>query len=227
MVDFNSYTYPYERVQGAYNRLKGTEEIPYKVLMYLMNLPDKYGYAPQDDNNNPRVRLMKYLYYDGANPLGEALPSTSEVTSLLFDGNNPVLNTDELKAKHPKGYRIYPVNFWLQSETETKSVLKCYMGKTVPQSSFKTTLALVFEIITNYSIDTVTKTTAYSRCYAIEQCLIEALHGINMSGVGVIDFNRRTFIDAGTIPYHDDGQHIFRTVKMSIDWMDSQSEEDL
>ena len=60
MVDFNSFTYPYERVQGSFNTLKGAEEIPYKILTYLMNLPDKNGYVPQDNNENPRVRLMKY-----------------------------------------------------------------------------------------------------------------------------------------------------------------------
>jgi hypothetical protein len=225
MADFNSFTYPYERVQGNFNTLKGAEEIPYKILTYLMNLPDSNGYVPQDNNENPRVRLMKYLYYDGANPLSEPLPSARNITSLLFDGNNPVLNTDELKAKHPKGYRIYPINYWMQSEIEAKTLLKCYMGRVNPTvQPFKTTLTLVFEIVVNYSLDTVTKTSVYSKSFAMEQCIIEALHGVNIGGVGVVDFNRRSSTEAGTRAYHNEGQHLSRVLVMSVDWMDSKNE---
>mgnify|MGYP003300989585 CR=1 FL=1 len=68
MVSFDSPFYPYEKVQD-FNTLKGAEEIPYKILMYLLDLPDRHGYEPVDDNSRARVRLIKYLYYDEPNPL--------------------------------------------------------------------------------------------------------------------------------------------------------------
>ena len=116
MVSVNSDTYPYERVQTGFNRLKGSEEIPLKVLTYLMDLPSA-GYEPKDDNSRARVRLMKYLWHDGAAPLSKPLPTAKEKISMLFDGEHPALNTQEEKAAHPKGYRIYPQRVWGQSGT--------------------------------------------------------------------------------------------------------------
>ena len=68
-VGFESPYYPYEKVQTGFNTLRGAEEIPAKILRYLLDLPDWKGYQPVDDNSRPRVRLAKYLYYDDANPL--------------------------------------------------------------------------------------------------------------------------------------------------------------
>ena len=70
---FNSPTYPYERVMPSFLTFRGAEEIPQKLLTYLMDLPLPDGYEPVDDNTRPRVRLMKYLWHDGVKPLGERL----------------------------------------------------------------------------------------------------------------------------------------------------------
>ena len=93
-VPFNSDTYPYERVQPGYNRMEGAEEIPLKIIRYLLDLPDSAGYIPVDDNSRPRVRLAKYLWYEGVNPLNNPLPTPAQKLSLLFDGENPEVNTD-------------------------------------------------------------------------------------------------------------------------------------
>ena len=223
-VDFNSPYYPYEKVQTGFNTMKGAEHIPLKILLYLMDMADKNGYEPVDDNERPRVKLMKYLYHDGANPLAKPLPTDAQKRSMLFDGENPVINTDADKAKHPVGYRLYPVEYWNQAELLAKTVLKCYIGRVVPVSPFRTEIGLVFEIITNYSFDNTTKTTAYSKTYAMECALIEALHGVNIAGVGVINFDRRIHGDAGSRPDYDNGQHIYRVVKMSLSWQESIEE---
>lgn len=106
-TEYSPY-YPYEKVQTGYLTMQGTEEIPYQILQYLLDLPDANGYVPVDDNNRPRVRLAKYLWYDGAQPLSQPLPTVQEKLSMLFDGDSPVPNTDEQKTAHPKGYRLYP-----------------------------------------------------------------------------------------------------------------------
>ena len=59
-VSVDSPTYPYSRVFPGYNRLRGTEEIPMKVLRYLLDLPLP-GYLPKDDNERARVRLARVV----------------------------------------------------------------------------------------------------------------------------------------------------------------------
>lgn len=222
-ADFQSPYYPYHKVQTGFNSMRGAEEIPYQIVTYLMDLKDQNGYIPQDDNTRPRVRLMKYLWYDGENPLSNILPSDEEKLSLLFDGNHPVLNTDEEKQAHPKGYRIYPQIYWLQSELEAKTILKCYIGRLIPVSPFEVSIGLTFEFLVNYALDNVTKTTAYSKIFAMEQCVVEALNGVNITGIGVVNFSRTSHADAGSRAYHDNGTHIYRILNMSIDWAESCS----
>lgn len=224
-ADFNSPYYPYEKTQSGYLSFRGAEEIPYRILMYLLDLPDKNGYFPVDDNRRARVRLIKYLCCDGANPLGEALPTPKEKLSLVFDGNEPVVASDEEKKKHPLGYRIYPQMYWGQSQTEAKTTLKCYIGRVIPTGPFTATIGLHFEILSNVNIDNTTKTSAYSRAYNIEQCLIEALHGVNIAGVGVCDFSRGSHIENGSRPIADEGVNVGREVRLSVDWAESNMAE--
>lgn len=223
MTDFSSPYYPYEKVNTGFNTMDGAEQIPYRLLTYLMDLPDGNGYVPTDDNEHPRVRLMKYLFHDGANPLSRSLPTQEEKLSLLFDAEHPVLNDDELKRRHPKGYRLFAQQYWQQAELTARTLLKCYVGRVIPNSPFHASIGLVFELCTFYGTDTVTKTTAYSKLYAMECALIGALHGVNIGGVGVVSFDRRAHIDAGSQSYRDDGSHLYRIVKMSVDWMESKA----
>lgn len=220
-VSVNADSYPYERVQSGYTRLRGTEEIPIKILKYLMDLPLP-SYMPKDDNDHARVRLMKYLWYDGANPLANPLPTPQEKLSMLFDGDNPVLNAAEDKKRHPKGYRIYPQRVWGQSDTEADTILKLYMGRTIAKDNFHTVLGLQFEILVNVNMENTTRTDAYSRAYSIEQCIIEALHGVNITGIGVIDFDRYAHTDNGSKSIFDYGNHIGRMPHMSVEWCDSE-----
>ena len=217
---FTSDTYPYERIQPGVNRLEGAEFIPLKILKYILDLPDSYGYTPVDDNSRPRVRIAKYLWYEGENPLGKPLPTPQEKLSMLFDGTEPDINTDEQKAKHPKDYRIFPQVYWGQAELRAQIVLKCYMGRTIPVSDFETKLGIVFEILVNSNLEGTTRTDAYSRAYAVETALVSALAGVNIAGIGTVKFSRRAHIDNGSGPLHDNGTHVGRILYMSIDWAD-------
>ena len=220
--DFDSPYYPFEK-PNAFTTLKGAELIPYRLLMYLMDLPDKYGYVPKDDNSRPRVRLMKYLWYDDANPLSLPLPTPEQKMSLLYNGDNAELTTDEDRRKHPKGYRMMAQTYTEPSETDAKILLKCYMAREIPRDDFKVAIGLNFEIIVNYALDNVMKTAVYSRSYAIHQCLIEALHGVDIAGVGTIHYNKTVHGDCGKpSPYHSEGQQIYESVFFAIDWRDSQ-----
>lgn len=219
-VPFESDTYPYERVMSGYNRMDGAEEIPMKIVRYLLDLPDSDGYSPVDDNSRPRVRIAKYLWHEGENPLGKPLPTPQEKLSLLFDGENPELNTDEQKLKHPKGYRVFPQIYWGPTELTAQVILKCYMARTVPNTDFDARLGIYFQILVNSNLETTTRTDAYSRAYAIETDIISALHGVNITGVGTVMWSRRNHIDDGSSPLHDNGTHVGRQLHMSLQWMD-------
>lgn len=220
---FESPTYPFERVQPGFLTFRGAEEIPYKLLTYLMDLPLPDGYEPVDDNARPRVRLMKYLWHDGAKPLGERLPTPKEKSSLLFDGNEPVVDTEVMRRKHPKGYRLYAQRFWGEAQTVAQSTIKCYIGRIFSQTPLSARIGVTFEILCSADQDTTTKTDAYSRAYDMEQCIIEALHGVNIAGVGVCDFSRAAHADNGSRPAYDQsGTVVGRELKMSIQWAESE-----
>ena len=223
MVSFDSQFYPYEKVYTGYNSFLGAQEIPYRVLMYLLDLPDKYGYEPADDNSRARVRLMKYLWHDGENPLRRPLPTTKEKLSILFDGNDPAPGACEGSENHPKGYRMFAQSFVGIAQTEAAASIKCYMGRVIPVSACAASIGITFEIFCNVNTETTTQTKAYARSYAIEQCIIEALNGVNMTGVGSFDFSRAAHLDNGSRPLFDGGTNVGRELKMSVMWMESES----
>ena len=223
-VSFDSPYYPYEKV-GTYNTLKGSEYIPLKLIKYLLDLPDQYGYEPVDDNRRPRVRLAKYLYYDCPNPLAMPLPTPEQKLSMLYDGNDPMATsiTDGDTAvdadKHPVGYRLMAQCYTMPSETEARVLMKCNMGRMIPRSPYDTSLGINFEVTINYAMDNVMKTQEYSRSYSIVQCIIEALHGIDIAGVGTVMFYKSLHGDAGTEFYHTEGTSI---LTMCLMWSESQ-----
>ena len=226
VVSFDSKYYPYRKVQSGYNEMQGAEEIPYKVLWYLMDMPDADGYEPIDDNSRPRVRLMKYLIYDGEQPLSEALPSPQDKLSILFDPQNPDANTDLDHVQHPYGYRLYAQNNFGQSQLDAQTIIKCYIDRVVANSDFTQTLALAFEIWTNVNYESNTATKAYNRAYDIEQCIIEALHGIDMTGVGTIQFNQRVHGDCGSRAIYDEYTNTGRKLTMCVVWNETTNNID-
>ena len=219
-LDFSSPTYPYARVPNGNTTLKGAELIPYQLLRYLLDLPDANGYEPQDDNTRPRVRFIKYVWYDSADPLSDPLPTPTQKMSLLFDPTNPALSTNEDEAQHPKGYRLLWQKVRGQSITEAQTLVKCYVGRIFSPRAYHTTIGIRFDITTNVNFETNTKTDAYARAFDIEQAITEALSQINMTGVGAISFLRSDHADNGSMFIWDDGQNVGRTLHCSIDWVD-------
>lgn len=222
MAEFSSPYYPYEKVIEGANTMLGSERIPMTVLRYLLDLPDAEGYTPSDDNDRPRVRLAKWLYYDGANPLGRPLPTPAQKLSMLYDPDHPAVNTEQERAEHPVGYRVYPLFYWYNSQTMAQTTLKCYVSKVIPTSPFKATVGITFDILCSSVQENNSRTDAYARSYNIEQCIIEAMHGVNMTGVGTIEFSRRVHFDDGSEAIWDDGTNVGRRLTLSIDWMESR-----
>ena len=220
-VSFNSPYYPYRKVLSGANTLRGAELIPYKIINYLLDMPDSVGYVPADDNSRPRVRLMKYLYYDGANPLTNPLPTPKQKQSILFNPDNPDINTDEDKKNHPKGYRIFAQRNVAQSLIDAQTILKIYVGRVLDPDIFKTVIGLQAEIWANPNLVANTKTTAYDRLFDIEQCLREALSGVDIAGVGTLVFSRNDGSFNGSENLYGNGGECGRIVYFSTAWSES------
>ncbi len=217
-VDFNSPYYPYVKVDTGALTMRGVEEIPYKILLYLLDLPDANGYQPVDDNSRPRVRLAKYIWYDEAFPLENPLPTPKEKRSMLFDPREPVLDTDAEKAEHPKGYRLQWQRIRGQSQLEAKTLLKCYIGRMFERRKYISTIGIRFEIWVNTDLETNTRTSAYQRSMDIEQCLHDALDGVDIAGIGTVSFAMGDHGDNGSDPLWDEVTNVGRSVNCSITW---------
>ena len=217
MPIWSSPYYPY-RKEIASNGLRGAELIPYKLLRYLLDLPDGTGYQPPDNNDFPRPRLAKLLWYDDPNPLSKPLPTPQQKLSMLFDPQNPDINTDELKTAHPKGYRLYWQRMVGQSQTEAQTILKCYIGRMFEQRKFETTIGITFEVLCNVNLETNLKTNAYQRSFDIEQCLHEALDGVNFTGIGTMSFARNDHLYNASEPLWDEVTNFGRTINFSLLW---------
>lgn len=220
-LDFSSPYYPYSAVPNPNNTLKGAEEIPYKIMTYLLDLPDANNYTPIDDNNRPRVRLIKYLWYDTSDPLSQPLPTAKQKLSLLYDPEHPDINTGELKSKHKKGYRLFWQHVTKQSILEGKTFIKCYVGRLFSPKPYRTTLGIQMEIWTDTLFETNIKTRVESRTFAIEQAITESLAPINMTGIGAFSFYRGDHANNGSNPIYTEGSIVGRSLHFSIDWTDA------
>ena len=52
--------YPYTKVVAG-NTMEGAEEIPYRLMKYLMDLPSR-GYSPPSHENFPKTKIQKPPY---------------------------------------------------------------------------------------------------------------------------------------------------------------------
>ena len=211
LVSTASPYYPYFKTQENYFDLSDTVSLPRRISDYLIDAPQR-EYVPPDDNRYPRCRLWKYLYYDGARPLDNPLPTIQEKMSVVFNPDMPQTPPTE------KGYRLIPQVFTKQSEENARTSLYVYLGRTVPtDDEFRLSIAVHFLIWTHYTYELNTRTDEYSRAFAIEQALIESLHGVNMGGIGTFYFSKFKHADCGSGVRYDGETNVGRELVMAIE----------
>ena len=211
----DSATYPYSRV-GNYLWMQGLEAFPKKICDYLLDLPLP-GYEPKATNDYPRVRLMKYIYYDSARPLDEPALSTEQKLSILYDPNNAS------EAPTDKGYRIYPLSYTRQAQERAQTVLRCYIGRITPLTAFSAQVGIIFDVLSSMVYENNTRDWAMSRCLAIEQALWECLNGVNIDGVGAVSSDSRRYTESGSYNISDDNANVGRRISFAVEWQDSNS----
>lgn len=211
MADLYSQWYPYHKVQESYFDLHDAVSIPRKICDYLIDAPDG-EYNPQDNNKNSRCRLWKYLYYDGAKPLQEPLPTIQQKMSVVFDATRPENPPTE------KGYRLIPQVYTKQAQEQAQTRINVYMGRTIPsQDEFKISLSIVFFIWSHYRYESNTQSDEYSRAFAIEQAIIESLHGVNMAGIGTFYFSKTKHPDCGSRAMYDGNTNVGRELTIALE----------
>lgn len=205
-----SQWFPYINTQESYNDMSQITDLTRKICDYLIDAPQG-DYQPIDDNTYSRCRFWKYLYHDGARPLAKKLPTIKEKMSVVFNPEKPE------NPPTAKGYRIFPQIWVKQSQTDAQTRIYVYEGREVPNDSFKTATAIHFLIWAHYTNEANSKADAYSRTMAIEQAIIEAFNGVNMTGVGTFMFDRRCHPDCGSRPIYDGDINVGRELVLGLE----------
>lgn len=200
---------PYEKIYDFFG-MSDLDIVPLKLRDYLLCMPSAECPNPILTNENPRVRLVKYLYYDTPNPLNEPMPSVEERKSIVFDPFHP---TDPTQ----KRFRVFTQIAVNQAELEGSTILRIVMGKTIPYTPFSASIGVEFVILSNYTLESNTRTTALSRTYSIELCILEALNGVNIDGVGSFMFSRGVHPDCGSRMIYDEKMNVGRALTMAFE----------
>lgn len=211
MVDKNSQWYPYQKVQNNNFNFEQYAMFPRLICDYLIDAP-KGDYEPKDDNKYSRCRLWKYLYHDGERPLSNKLPTIKEKLSVLFNPNKPT------EPPTAKGYRLIPQTYIMQAQEENQTRIYVYLGRGVAAQDDNTySVSVVFDILTHYTQELNTKSDEYSRSGAIVAALMEALNGVNMTGVGTFSMSKRVHPDCGTKPIRDGKENVGTELIMGLE----------
>lgn len=211
LVDKNSKWFPYIKVQNNNFNFEQYAMFPRLICDYLIDAPQG-NYQPKDDNSYPRCRLWKYLYHDGAKPLNEKLPTKKEKLSVLFNPEKPE------EPSTDKGYRLIPQTFIMQAQDTAQTRIYVYLGRSVAQQDDNTySVSVVFDIFTHYTYELNTKSDEYSRSGAIVAALIEALNGVNITGIGTFSMSKRVHPDCGTKPIRDNKDNVGTELIMGLE----------
>lgn len=208
--------YPYIKVTAG-NSMKGIDVLPYRLMKYLMDMPSR-GYTPPSDNKYPRARLKKLLYWDGALPLEQPLPTAEQMLSIEFDPTRPGSPPDT-----ERGFRIFPQELVRQSQTSAQSIVRIYLGTTQRMQQKNTYVyrtSVIFCVMVNYDLESNMETQANSRSLAITQAIQEATEGVNFGGIGGLNTYQITKFD-------DERTNTGYKIYQYIDWNGDDLETDI
>lgn len=218
-VSVDSPYYPYRRVYD-YTNTPRAEELLSKLVNYLLDLPDAI-YTPKDNNKLPRCRLNKLLYWDDADALNKPLPTPEQKMSLVFDPERPDRPPDPEKQ-----YRIIPYAYPGQHvEYIGRTSLKIYLTYAKPMDDYRVEQAVSFEVLCNDALEGNVHQNVLSRSYDIANDIKNALHGVNMEGVGAWYYDRRQNTYCGLEPIYDKSLNVGYILTMGVTLMGGEAIE--
>jgi len=210
----NNPYYPYNKV-AEYTTMPDAEKLLKKIVDYLLDLPMK-GYTPPSDTSTPRSRLIRLLYYDAPHPMDQPLPTPQQKIQIVFDPESPDV------APTPLGYRIYPMIYPIQAQSEGQTTLKIFMGIAKPYDVYRVEQTIEFQVLTNTAYENNEAGTSLSRTYQICLEILRALNGVNIDGVGAFYYNRRINVECGLEPISDKSQNVGYRLIMGITYMGTE-----
>lgn len=208
----NNPYYPYSKV-AEYTTMPDAEKLLKKIVDYLLDLPMK-GYTPPSDTSTPRSRLIRLLYYDTPHPLDQPLPTPQQKISIVFDPESPDVAPDK-----ERGYRLYPMIYPIQAQSEGQTTIKIFMGVAKPYDVNRVEQTVEFQVMTNTVYENNQAGTSLSRTYQICMEILRALNGVNIDGVGGFYYNRRINVECGLEPISDKAQNVGYRLIMGITYM--------
>lgn len=97
----------------------------------------------------------------------------------------------------------------MQAQDKAQTRIYVYLGRTIAQQDDNTfVVSVIFDILTHYTYELNTKADEYSRSGAIAAALVEALNGVNITGIGTLSMAKRVHPDSGTKPIRDGNENV-------------------
>lgn len=203
---------PYKKLADTW-AAPNLEDVPRLMRDYLMLMPTAEFPQQIETNDNPRARLVKYLYWDVPLPLEQPMPTVQQRQSIIFNPFQPVAAPDP-----ERGYRVFSQAFVTQAQTKAQTILRIFMGDAAFISPYESSINVEFHILSNTTLDTNTREMALARTYGMEVAIIQALAGVHITGVGTFHFYRSRMIG-------DDQQNVGRMVLMQFYSMGGGTQE--
>ena len=182
----NYYDERYTLVEPACNTYLGSDEVCYKIIQFLLDFPylKSDGTMSEVHSNGSRADLIKYLFYDDGNPLSHKLPTVEDKKKLIFNPARP-----QKPPLSDKGYRILNQPKTIDVQTDSKVELRIYPLMITPKTPFVGDLLIAFECWSN--MDYLQIANFQNRPYNMAMCVLSALCGRNLTGVGGLYFDRQ------------------------------------
>lgn len=159
-----------------FNQLTTMPYIPYNIIYHLA----------QDDKAEDLWKLLKYNTEDA---LGKPNLTLSEKMSLVCKNN-----ADQ------NSYNIFLTRLIEDEQIAERSILKLYKMNTTPEDNIKAVCVYAFDILTGAKSSIVEYNgIPCSRLDVIEAILVQSLNGIDVNGVGYLQYNRQLSRTCGAI----------------------------
>lgn len=181
----NEYDERYPLIGDGFNTYGASVGICYKIIQFLLDMP----YEMKDGNlsipaeKGCRAELIKYLFYDNANPLACALPTVKEKKALIFNPDKP-----QNPPLADKGYRIFAQSKVTDIQNDSRTELRIYPYMVVPRNAFSGDMMITFECWSN--MDYKQLKDFGDRTYNMAICILRALCGRHIDGIGTMYFDK-------------------------------------
>lgn len=185
-ADDSNYDERYPVVEPTFNKYLTSVDLCYKIVQFLLDLPylKSNGELSQPYETGCRADLIKYIYYDDGNPLVHPLPSVEQKQKLIFNPSAP--QSPPLKSK---GYRIFAQSKIVDIQNDSKTELRVYPLMVTPTNPHIGDLLIAFECWSNMDYKQICG--FQDRTYNMAVCILSALNGRNITGVGSMFFDRQ------------------------------------